>query len=256
MINAVLILERRRRAIAAAALFAVLLAPEAAAQSMRDRVWISVNAGVQIPADDISDRFEFERFVEQATAEVDYGAEPGVFFDGGLSFRLWKRLAAGVAVSRFSHDGSADVDARIPHPFHDNQHREISGTADGVTRAETGIHMQVAYLAETSGAVKMLFSAGPSYLTLEQDLVTGVRDAESFPFDEATFTAADVTRTKASALGFHAGADVTWMLARQWGIGGLLRYSRALVDLDTSDGRTIAVKAGGLQAGAGVRFQF
>lgn len=234
----------------------VCLAPSADAQSLPNRVWVSVNVGMQIPGEDISDRFEFERFVETATVDVDYDAEPAVFFDGGVGVLLWKRLGAAVALSRFSRDGTAQIDARIPHPFFDNRHREISGTADPVTRSETGIHMQATVTAEAGDKFIVVVSGGPSYLRVDQDLVSGVQYSESFPFDEATFTAADLTRTNGSALGFNAGADFMWMAARQWGFGGVVRYSRATVDLDTDDGRTISVKAGGFQAGAGIRLRF
>ena len=228
----------------------------AEAQSLQERGWISVNVGMQVATDDFSDRFQFERFVEQATVDANYNGEPGAFFDGGVSFRLWKRLGAGVALSRFSRDASADVDARIPHPFFDNQHRQVAGTADGATRAENGIHLQLTYTADSNGALKVVFSGGPSYFDVEQDVVSGVQYAETFPFDEATFTAADLTRTSATGFGFNVGADIAWMFGRQFGVGGLVRYSRASVGLDTDDGRSIAVKAGGLQAGAGVRIRF
>lgn len=228
----------------------------AAQQSLPNRVWVSVNAGFHTPAGDLTDRFEFERFVETATVDAGYESEPAVFFDGGLGVLLWKRLGAAVAFSRFTRDGSAQVDARIPHPFFDNRHREISGSADSVTRGETGIHMQATITAEAGDKFIVILSGGPSYLRVDQDFVSGVRYSESFPFDEATFTAADLSKESGSALGFNAGADLLWMTGRQWGIGGLVRYSRATVDLDTNDGRTVGVKAGGLQAGAGIRLRF
>jgi hypothetical protein len=247
---------RTLRVLAASALLVCLAASGAGAQSLPNRVWVSANAGMQMPVEDFSDRFEFERFVETATVDVDYDAEPGVFFDGGLGVLLWKRLGAAVAFSRFTRDGNAQIDARIPHPFFDNRHREISGTEDSVTRSETGIHMQATITAEAGDKFIVILSGGPSYLRLDQDLVTGVQYSESFPFDEATFTGADLTRTNGSALGFNAGADLMWMAARHWGIGGMVRYTRATVDLDTSDGRTISVKAGGFQVGGGLRLRF
>jgi hypothetical protein len=247
---------RTLRAIYATALLVCLTASGAGAQSLPNRVWVSVNVGVQVPADEITDRFEFQRFVETATVDVDYDAEPGVFFDGGVGVLLWKRLGAAVGFSRFTHDGSAQIEAHIPHPFFDNRLREISGTAETVTRNETGIHMQATVTAEAGDKFIVIVSGGPSYLRVDQDLVTGVQYSESFPFDEATFTAADLTRTNGSALGFNAGADLLWMAGRQWGIGGMVRYSRATVDLDTDDGRTISTKAGGVQVGAGIRLRF
>ena len=94
------------RCLGASALLVCLPASGAFAQSLRDRIWVSVNAGIQVPGEDISDRFEFERFVETAAVEVDYDANSSVFFDGGIGVLLWKRLGAAVAFSRFTHDGA------------------------------------------------------------------------------------------------------------------------------------------------------
>ena len=56
-------------------------------------------------------------------------------------------------------------------------------------------------------------------------------------------------------VGFNAGADVTVMLGRSVGVGGMVRYAATTVDL-TLDGRTLSLEAGGLQAGGGIRFVF
>ena len=45
------------------------------------------------------------------------------------------------------------------------------------------------------------------------------------------------------------------MFVAAFGIGGLVRYTRATVDLESKD-RTISVEAGGVQAGGGVRLVF
>jgi len=57
-------------------------------------------------------------------------------------------------------------------------------------------------------------------------------------------------------MGYNASVDVTWMFARSVGVGGLVRYTRADVDLEPAAGRTLSMKAGGVQAGGGIRFVF
>jgi hypothetical protein len=49
---------------------------------------------------------------------------------------------------------------------------------------------------------------------------------------------------------------VFWMFSQQVGVGGLFRFARASVDLDTEDNRTVSVDAGGLYIGGGLRIVF
>jgi len=46
------------------------------------------------------------------------------------------------------------------------------------------------------------------------------------------------------------------MFSRNAGVGGLVRYTHANVDLNVAEGRTIGIKAGGVQGGIGIRFKF
>jgi hypothetical protein len=56
--------------------------------------------------------------------------------------------------------------------------------------------------------------------------------------------------------GFNAGADLRWMFSRNVGLGGMVRFIRGSVDLETENNRRILVRAGGLQAGGGIRIGF
>lgn len=227
-----------------------------AAQVSSPRVFISVNAGIQPAAAALSDGFTFEAELEDATVNVDYPFDRVPIFEGGAAVRLWKRLGAGVAASRHSVDGSAAVDARIPHPFHFEQPREVTGESTGLTRSETAMHLQLVYIIPTGERLRVLLSAGPSRIALEQEMVTAVQYDESFPFDTATFRSTSTRSFEGSAMGFHAGADVAYMFTRALGIGGMVRFSRADIDLDGPDNRPVSIEAGGLQAGGGVRVVF
>jgi hypothetical protein len=226
----------------------------ATAQS-NDRIVVGVNGGVQTGATRLTDHFEFETNVETATVDVKYPAEAAVLIDGNVTVRLWKQLGVGLAVSQTTRDGSADVDARIPHPLLFQQPRTVSGSQSGVSDAQTGIHFQLSYAIPATRRLTITLSGGPSYVHVSQDVVTDVKYTESYPYDVATFTSAPTERATAGAVGFNAGGDVRWMFTRAFGIGGLVRFTRATVDLESGD-RTISVQAGGVQAGGGIRLVF
>lgn len=223
--------------------------------SAQHRGYIGLNALTQPSNTALSDRFEFDENAETATADVRYPSKLGIGADAGAGIRLWKQLGVGIAVSFVSNSGSADIDASIPHPFVFGQPRAISGTQDSVARTETGAHLQLLYFVPTGGRLRAVLSAGPSYVSLQQEVVTDVAYSDAYPYDTATFSRATTKDSKASAAGFNVGADILWMFSRHVGLGGLVRFSRAQVDLDVN-GRTLSVDAGGVQAGGGLRIGF
>jgi hypothetical protein len=244
------------RTIVCGAVAILAVATTATAQPRPTRVTIAASGGVQGGAPSLSEHFAFDRDQETETVDVKYPAKPGALVDVGAGVRFWKSLGAGVAVSRATRSGSAEVNASVPHPFLFNQPRAIDGTEAGVVHAETAVHLQLQYLVPASTRVHAVLSAGPSWLNVEQEAVTDVTVTQSYPYDTAAFGGAVTRILKASAQGFHAGLDVTWMFSRSVGVGGLVRYTRADVDLDVAQGRTLAVKAGGVQGAVGIRVAF
>ena len=160
---------------------ALSVAAPATAQTWPERVHISVNGAFQPTANDFTDRFEFERDLETGSTEVDYPVQGGFVFDAGAGYRFWKNLAAGVSVSYFTRDDAASTTSSFPHPFFFNQPREVTGEATGVKRSETAVHVQLMYLVNRGGRLRFVLSGGPSYFTVEQDLVTEVTITETFP---------------------------------------------------------------------------
>ena len=122
--------------------------------------------------------------------------------------------------------------------------------------SENGVHLQVQYLVPVSGSVRIVIGAGPSWLSVEHESVTDITVTESYPFDTAAFGGAVTKMTKASATGYNAGIDVTWMFARSVGLGGLLIYKQNNLDLKPATDRTLTIKADGEQDAAGIRFAF
>jgi hypothetical protein len=247
-------MERRLRTLVLSSVLGLACAAGAAAQSPEPRVFVGVNFGMQPSISDATGRLEFQENAETATATIDYPTTGGPAFEGSVGVRLWKQIGVGVAVSRFSSEGDAEVTASIPHPFFFDRPREVSGT-ENVGRAETGVHLQVMFVVPASNRFRILLFGGPSRIEAEQDVVTGVRYDEEFPFDTATYRSADTQSFKASEIGFHAGADVAFMFTRNVGVGGMVRFSRASVDLGPAENR-VSTDVGGVQAGGGIRFTF
>lgn len=236
----------------AAALLVALVATPASAQA---RGYISVNALAQPSNASLSDHFTYPVNAETATADVTYPSKVGIGGEGGAGIRLWKQLGAGVAVSYVSNSGDAEINAQIPHPFFFNQPRAVSGTQTGVGRSETAVHLQVLYFLPSTGKLRAVLSGGPSYVSLRQDVVDEILHKDVYPYDTATLSLAPTSSETASAIGFNVGADIRWMFNRSFGVGGIVRFTRAQVDLDVN-GRSLGVDTGGVQAGAGVRIGF
>jgi hypothetical protein len=243
----------------AVALAALALAWPAAAAAQNaaasERVIVSLNGGYQASSRTFDDDFSFEQYVEQATVDVDYEVDAGPAFDGSVMIRLWQGLGAGVGVTHFSKDGVARITGSIPHPFQFGQPRAIQGET-AVDHTETGTHVQIGWMGMASRSVRYVVWAGPSWISVEQSFVTGVRYSETYPFDTAEFSFADLARASESATGFNAGVDVTWAFAKNVGVGGLVRFASATATVAPAEGRTIDLEVGGFIAGGGVRLLF
>jgi hypothetical protein len=232
------------------------LGAPAMAQEWSERVVVSFSGAYQLATNDFSDRFEFERDLETGSTSTEYPVKGGFTFDGGVGFRLWKSLGAGVAVSYMTRDDVGHTTSSVPHPLFFNQPRQVEGDATGITRSERAVHVQLMYMVRASDSVRVVVSGGPSFFNVEQDVVTDVSISQTYPFDTADFSSAQKTRVKASAPAFNVGADVMWFLGGNFGLGGVFRFSRASVDLDAPGNRTVSIDAGGPYVGGGVRILF
>lgn len=248
--------QRLRRLVCGVLLLGGTLgARPAFAQRWTDHAIVSVNVGAQVDTERLSERITLEKNVEPApvTATLDDKTLP--FFDVGATFRIAGSLGVNVALSYLSETDTADVSAEIPHPFFFNRLRPISGQAASVRHRELAFHANVAYVV-ASPSVNLVLAGGASFFDVEQDFVTDVEFNESFPFDTATFRSATLTRVSATETGYNVSADVTWKIGESWGVGGLVRFSRATVPFRAGGLDFGEIDVGGLQAGGGLRLIF
>jgi hypothetical protein len=237
-------------------------APGSSSSSSAEREWggqnirLGLSAGIQAGAPGFTQQSTLQIYAEDAPIAVDYGGKSALLVDGSVGFHVKGRFGVGVAVSYARSKVSGHITGEIPHPFHFDEPRAIDGTASGLPQVMVGTHVQFLYRLPVSPAFDVMFSAGPSLITVQQDLVNRVNFSETYPYDAATFESAGLVRVRKSAVGVNAGADATWHATPMIGVGILLRYTRGNVSLPIPDQSEVRARAGGVQAGVGVRLMF
>ena len=236
-------------------IMAVMAAPVTAQSA-----FINANGG-QLETTDFADTVDFTLFAEDGDFMADYQVAAAPLFDVSGGAMLGRFAAVGVGVSRFRTQDDAAVTARLPHPLFFDQDRTVSGTASSLTREEITIDLQATWIFPIARHFDLSLFGGPTFFIVEQDLVTSVSNTETFPFDTTTFDAATAERQSQSGIGYNVGVDFTYFLqaagsGTRVGLGALVRFSRASIDFVSEDGDTIAVEAGGLYIGGGLRLRF
>ncbi len=245
--------------ILAAAAPAFAQAPRRAAGPVRaqDRFYAGVDFGVHPGGDSFSDAFTFPANAETARITMPYETKSGILIGFFFDVRVWKYLSAGISLTGDTSESDTQVTGTIPHPFFFNRPRSLSGDVSGLQRSESGVHLQLRALLPVSRKMQVSIFGGPSFFQVDQDLVTGVRWTETYPYDTVTFTSA-ITETRTdSGTGINLGADVGYFLSRHFGVGGRVQYASATVELPSASGTgSVETKAGGLQFGGGLRVRF
>ena len=102
-----------------------------------------------------------------------------------------------------------------------------------------------------------LLYAGPSIFSVSQTVMPsqGFAVSSVHPYDVTTATVVTSDGWK-TALGFGAGADISYYFSKSVGVGGMIRFTRATATIAVSGQPSAAVSAGGLQVGGGIRIRF
>jgi len=229
--------------------------PTAAQSYSQRRIEISGNVGAQTGASKFTQSHSFTFNSETETLTVDHDVKTALGFNVGAAVRLVPQFWAGVQYAMTEMKPSASITAVIPHPLVFNASRTVEGSSNDVVHSEQNVHVDLMYALPVR-AVDVRVMGGPTFFNLKQDLVSRVTVNESYPFDTATFASATTKRLSKSTVGFNAGVDISRPLSPQVGIGALIRYSRGDVKFDDPDTGPQTVKAGGLEAGGGLRIRF
>lgn len=244
--------------LAASLLMLISSAVPGLAQS-EDRWTISIGGGLLAVSEHSAEGLEFDHRLfgsEQGEFDVDYAGGDAAHHGFSVGVRLRKRLALELTQTESSLTDNVDIAARLPHPFFHDTYRTVDGNSGGLSRDETALHLSLKWLVRDGEKVQLGLFAGPSRIDLEYDRVSAVRFNQTYPFDVASYAGVEHQRASGDAIGFHVGADVVRWLGKTIGLGLLIRFSEAEIDLDAADGSTVSVNAGGPAAAADLRFRF
>lgn len=235
---------------------AAMIAQPAGAQTT-GRIFLSIDGTYQAGTEDFNDGASFPLYAETATFTTAYHLKPGPSFNISGSGLVMRRLAVGIAVSRFSRETPIAVSASLPNPFFFNRSRAMSADVAGMYREERAVHVQVrALLPIQSSRLQAAVFGGPSFFTVTQDVLNQVGYTEAYPYDTVTATNGQSANVSTSKTGFNAGADIGYFFSSHVGVGGLAQYSGTTIKIDSAGGDTVDAKVGGFQVGGGLRLRF
>lgn len=221
---------------------------------LAERVFVSIGGVYQVGSNDFPDSATIRENAENGRLETDYAVGTGPAFDISGGARIWRSLAVGVGVTRFSASTTTTLNASVPHPFFFNQPRAVTGEFVG-ERTELAVHVQLRALFPISDRILVTVFGGPSFVQVDQDIVSDFDYTESYPYDTATFSRAIADKQSESKVGVNVGGDVSYFFTRQIGVGFTAQYAGATVEMTVPSG-TADVKAGGGQIGGGLRLRF
>lgn len=235
-------------------LAAALAAPALHAQ---DRVRIILNGAYSSAPAGFSETRTFTEFVETATVTSQFDAGSAFSPDVGVQVQFHKKLGAFVAFTSASRDETGTFEASLPHPLYLSRPRTLTGDLTGYGFKENAFHVDLAF-GEGKGHLDYAVFAGASFFSVEADLIDRVDYAHSYPYDAVTLRGVPARSVKESPVGFNLGGrlDYRFGQSRRFGVGTLLRFSRASAKLAATDTSTVEVDAGGFEAGLGVRIYF
>jgi len=184
--------------------------------------------------------------------EIDRSAG---LFRGNLSLRLWDFLGVGLGFTRSASTGVADVSVEVPHPVFVNRPRVASRELTALGHRENMFLLQAAWLMQLDDQVNVQIFGGPTLMLVDQAVVVDATAREvGPPFTDVRLSRVRVVEADETGIGFNVGFDFSYMIARNYGIGGFVQYTGGSIDFDMVGGPT-SVTVGGLQFGGGLRLR-
>ena len=224
--------------------------PKAHAQmTWTDKAFVNVTGGAQAGSRSLETERSFELYEEQARVASSQDVKGGAFFDISAGYKVWRNLALGLGYSRSGSNTNATVAASIPDPVLHDSPRAISASVTGLKHTESAVHLMGVWMVPVTDKIDVGLSAGPSIFMVTQGMPGTLTVTEPGP-SVTNSTAVNVDKT---TVGIHFGVDVTYLVTKRWGVGGLARYTWGSVGLE---GASDKLTVGGFQIGGGVRLRF
>lgn len=221
----------------------------ASAQTMQwtDKGYLSVNGGGQIASRTLSEASTFSIYGEDASITTTQKLKSSGLFEIGGAYRVWgNNLLAGVFFSHTSSNVSATVNATVPDPRFFGAPRVVTVSQGGAKHTENAVHFDAIWMVPVAEKLDVGVFAGPSVFFAKQDTVGTLTVAEPGPSVTAPFE-----RQSKTGPGVNVGADVQYLVYKQWAVGGTVRYTWGQAKF-AGKNNTL----GGANIAGGVRYRF
>jgi hypothetical protein len=239
------------KAIAASTIGMLMLAGSASAQMLawKDRGFINVSGGGQVGSTNSTSTFSFPLYEETATISVAQKVNPGFSFDVTGAARVTGNIGVGLSFTHFSTSSDGALTASIPDPIVFDSPRSVTGTVSALNYKVNWIGILGFYAIPMTDKIDVFVFGGPAVAKATQDVVGSATSAEGANGPTVAVTRDSLSR---SFWGFEVGADMRYLIARQFGVGGFVRYNRSTGNFNS----TAKFDGSGLQLGGGVRIKF
>lgn len=230
--------------------FCALAAPRAHAQMQwTDKGFANINIGGQSGSHDVETTTTFVVYDEDAHVTTNQKTGGGFLFDINGGYKVWKNLVAAVGYTFMSDSTDGAVVATIPDQRVTDSPRTVNTTAPDLKHSENALNFMGVWMVPVTDKIDVGISFGPTIFFVKQELPDTITFTEPVP-TVTGMTTKDVSKTTA---GVNMGVDVTYLLTKKMGVGGILRYTWGSVDLD---GAKDSLTVGGFQIGIGGRYRF
>jgi outer membrane protein with beta-barrel domain len=231
-------------------MFCASVVPSASAQ-MRwtDKGFANVSLGGQAGSHTLATSTSFDLYDEQAQVDTTQKVKGGALFDVSAGYKVWNNLAVAIGYSRTSSKSDASVAANIPDPAVTDRLRPITASVPDLGHTEQAINLMGVWMVPMTDKIDVGVSFGPSIITVKQDIPSTLTVAEPGP----TVSGLTTESAKKTVAGINLGVDVTYLVTKRIGVGGLARYTVGSADLA---GATKSLTVGGFQIGVGARLRF
>jgi hypothetical protein len=221
-----------------------------------DRGYFSIGGFYETGVSDFTQTQSWLSFAEPASATITYPAASAAGFDVEGGYRVWRNMAVGVGITAVSRSTMATVSGTLPNPLYLDRPIALSGGFES-SNSQVGIHLVAAWVIPVSPKINLTVFGGPSIFAVTQTIVEaqGIALPAGYPFESGVISSAKTTDASKTAVGFGAGADVSYFFSKAVGVGGMVRYARAPVSFDVADQPSVEMNAGGFQVGGGLRIR-
>ena len=248
-----------RRALFLTVVFAVASATPALAQrdDLKGRFSVHVNGGFQSGTDTVRRTFVFRAYGEDARFDENHETQTGNLLNLGGSLRVWEQLRVGASYSQLTKADSTQLTGTVPNPIAINAPRMIDQQTLSLAHEQRATHLYVAWVVPINDKLDVAVLGGPSFFSLTQGIVSGVslREVSGPPWPQVASDGVTTGEFKKNGIGVHVGADVSYMVTPNFGLGGFLRFAQGSIDVPSLGGDR-PLNVGGIQTGGGVRLRF